>query len=63
MKRTFKSRDANTWKNLNTSYIRSDLEFAVSVWNPYAKCDIEKLEKFSTRLPKKISAIKVDVIG
>ena len=43
MKRTFKSRDAKTWTNLYTSYIRPHLEFAVPVWNPYAKGDIEKL--------------------
>ena len=43
MKRSFKSREDNAWKNLHTSYIRSHLKYAV--WNPYAQEYIEKLEK------------------
>ena len=58
MKRTFKSRDANTWKNLYTSYIRPHLEFAVPVWNPYAKGDIEKLEKIQHKATKVSHTLK-----
>ena len=49
MKRTYKSKETNTWKKLYTSYIRPHPEFAAPVWNPYAKVDIEKLEKIQHR--------------
>ena len=57
-KRTFKSRDASTWKNLYTSYMRPHLEFAVPVWNPYAKSDIEKLEKIQHKATKVSHTLK-----
>ena len=40
MKRTLKSRDDDTWKNLFTSYKRPHLEFKVPVFNTYAKDDM-----------------------
>ena len=43
MKRTFKSRDANTCKDLYTSCKRLHLEFVVPVWHSYAKSYKEKL--------------------
>ena len=58
MKRIFKSRDANTWKKLYASYIRPHLEFAAPVWNPYAKGDIEKLEKIQHRATKVSHTLK-----
>ena len=55
---TFKSRDANTCKNLYTSYIRPHLEFAVPVCNPYAKFDLEKLEKIQHKATKVLHNLK-----
>ena len=54
MKRTLKSRDDITWEYFISykSYFRPHLEFAVPVWNPFAKGDVEKLEKTSTWPPK-----------
>ena len=39
------------WQNrgMTVSYIKPHLEFAAPVWNPYAKVDIEKLEKIQHR--------------
>ena len=51
IKRTFKFRDASTWKNLYASFIRSHLEFAVP-WNPFTKGDLEKLEKIQEKATK-----------
>ena len=33
--------------------IRSDLEYAVSVWNPHHQCLIGKLKRYKNGLPKK----------
>ena len=45
LKSTFKSRDAIMWKKIYTTYVRPHLEYAIPVWNPFLKGDIEKLEK------------------
>ncbi len=44
MKRTFLSRNTTLWKKLYTTYIRPQLEFAVSAWNPYLFKDINVIE-------------------
>ena len=49
MEKTFRYRGVKMWKQLYTTYVRSHLEFAVHVWNPYLKGDIETLEKIQHR--------------
>ena len=58
--RTFVSRDAKLWKNLYTTYVRPNMEFAVSAWNPYAKGDIKLLEQVqhrATRIPHSLRGL------
>ena len=52
LKSTFKSRDAIMWKKIYTTYVRPHLEYAIPVWNPFLKGDIEKLEKIQHRATK-----------
>ena len=49
LKRTFRSRGADTWKKLYTTYVRPLLEFTIPVWNPYKKSDINILERIQHR--------------
>ena len=58
LKRTFATRDTQIWKKLYTTYVRPQLEFAVSAWNPYLKKDIETLEKVQRRATKIGTTIK-----
>jgi hypothetical protein len=62
-KRTFVSRDISVWKKLYPTYIRSQLEFAVAVWNPHAKGDINALEKVqhrATKIPHSMKGLSYD---
>ena len=45
LKSTFKSKESGMWKKIYTTYVRSHYEYAIHVWNPFLKGDIEKLEK------------------
>jgi hypothetical protein len=47
--RTFSSRDPMLWKQLYIAYIRPILDYAVPVWSPYLKQDIETIEKVQRR--------------
>ena len=58
LKNVFVSRDLNIWKRLYTTYIRPHLEYAVSVWSPYLKKDINTLEKVQRRTTKVVSCLK-----
>ena len=58
LKRTFVTRNVDIWKKLYTTYVRPQLEFAVSAWNPYLKKDISTLEKVQQRATKVSPAIK-----
>ena len=49
LKNTIVSRDPELWKRLYTTYVRPHLEYAVRVWNPYAKKDFTTLEKVQQR--------------
>ena len=52
LKKTFRFRGVEMWKKLYTTYVRPHLEFAVPVWNPYLKGDIEALERIQHRATK-----------
>lgn len=52
LKRTFLSRDAELWACLYRTYIRPQLEFAVSAWNPFLRRDTTVLEKVQRRVTK-----------
>ena len=57
IKNSFRYFDAELVRLLYVSLVRPHLEFAVPVWNPYMKKDIEKLENIqhrATRLPPKL---------
>ena len=50
---TFNYLDLDTFKVLYNSYVRPQLEFGVSAWNPYLRKDIEILERVQRRATKK----------
>ena len=57
IKKTFASLNCKLLKTLYTTYVRPLVEFAVPVWNPYLKGEIEALEKIqhrATRLVKNL---------
>jgi hypothetical protein len=56
--KTFTSRDKTLMKTLYCSYVRPQLEFAASVWNPYLEKDIQKLEKIQNRATKTIPELR-----
>ena len=54
LEKTFVSRDLGLWRDLYVSLVRPHLEYAVQVWNPYLKRDVERLESVqrrATRVP------------
>ena len=63
LKRTFVSRETDLWKKCYISLIRPHLEYAVQVWNPRLKDDLERLEKVqgrATKIPTKLSKMSYD---
>lgn len=60
LKRTFLSRDVETWACLYRTYIRPHLEFAISAWRPFLQRDItvlEKVQRRATRLPTALRGV------
>jgi len=52
IKRSFEHSDLHTFVQLYKSLIRSNLEYAVSVWNPHKEDLIEELEKVQRKATK-----------
>ena len=58
LRNSFKYFDAELVRLLYVSLIRPHLEYAVPVWNPYLKKDIEKLEDVQHRATRLVPSIK-----
>jgi len=58
LKRTFVYWNIELTKQLYVTFLRSHLEYAVSVWNPYRKKDIKILENIQRRSTKLASRLK-----
>ena len=43
---------------INTVYIRPHLEYAVQVWNPYLRKDIECVEQIQHRVTKMVNGLR-----
>ena len=57
LRKSFRTRDESVWKKLISTYVRPNVEFAVSVWNPYLRGDIKVLERVmrrATRVPGRL---------
>ena len=53
VKRNFIYLTPDSFVVLCKAMIRSDLEYAVSVWNPHHQCLIRTLKRYKNGLPKK----------
>lgn len=58
IKRTFKYLNAETFIPLYKSLVRSQLDYASSVWAPYRKKHIDKIEQVQKRATKQIPEMK-----
>ena len=57
MSRALHVRDAKTWTKLYTTYIRPYLEYSTPAWSPWARKDIEVLEKVQQRALRQITTL------
>jgi len=58
VRRQFKNMDKECFTLLYRTFIRPHLEYAIQVWSPYMKRDIECLEKVQRRATKLVSWLK-----
>ena len=58
LRRTIVSRDRAIFLKLYKQLVRPHLEYAVSVWNPHLKRDIERIEKVQRRATKCINGMQ-----
>ena len=49
LKRAFICRDPCLWKDLNVSFVRPYIEYAVQAMSPFLEGDIKKIEKVQER--------------
>ena len=57
IRRTIKNLDAETFKPLYTSLVRSHLEYGNAIWAPYKIKYIESLEKVQRRATKQVNGL------
>ncbi len=65
IKRNFKKMDENTFIKLYKTMVRSQLEYAVSVWSPYKKTviyAIERVQKRATKMIRKYRKMEWDEV-
>ena len=60
IKNSFTYFDAELVKLFYVSLVRPHLEYAVSVWNPYLRKDIEKLESVQHRATRLVPKLRKD---
>jgi hypothetical protein len=58
LRKTFKFWDLEMTKILYKSYVRPHLEYAVSIWSPYANKDIKRLEMVQRKATKMAFELK-----
>ena len=58
IKISFVSFDIKLLRTLYTTFMRSLIEYAVSVWSPYLKGDIDALERVQHRVTRVIPSLK-----
>ena len=63
IKRNFTNLSHEAFLSIYKALVRSHLEYAVSIWNPYKKEFIEKLEKIQMRATKLLPDIKITICG
>ena len=56
--RTFSYRDKKVLPQIFKTYVRPQVEFAVRVWNPWTRGDIDTIEKVQKRLVRQIPSLK-----
>ena len=64
LKRSFVSRKVSIWRQLYSTYVRPLVEFAVPVWSPYTKADIntiEKVQRKATKIPTALANMDYDL--
>jgi hypothetical protein len=63
LRKAFVFWDIDTTRRLFTTFVRPHLEYAACVWNPYAKKDINLIEKVQQRVTKlPVSARKLSYV-
>ena len=58
LRNAFSSRTAAVWKPLYTTCVRPHLEFAVPAWCPYARGDINIIEKVQRRATELVHELR-----
>ena len=56
--KTFETNDTKLLKILYLTFVRQLIEFAVSVWSPYLKTDIEKIEPIQYCAVRKVKKLR-----
>jgi len=58
VRRQFKDMDKECFTLMYRSFISPHLEYAIRVWSPYKRCDIDCLEKVQRRATELVKGLK-----